>query len=87
MTTSIKLAIEFSSLGETTEKEAAAFAKEVESRIEAEYPDASVSVTIDMRGFGGLEIYADIDLQDDITEQVNFIRRDVWENGNWHRAA
>lgn len=84
----IELNIEFSSLGETTEAEANVFAAEVKQRIESEYPDASVSVGIDVRGFGGLSVNADsVDEQDSIIECVNYIERDVWENGAWHNAA
>ncbi|EHA6692169.1 hypothetical protein JMB95_000706 [Salmonella enterica] len=84
----IKLDIEFSSLGETTEAEANVFAAEVQQRIEFEYPDASVSVGIDVRGFGGLSVIADsCDEHDSIVECVNHIQRDVWENGAWHNAA
>lgn len=86
MTNSIKLAIEFSSLGETTEQQAAVFAKEVQSRIETEYPDASVSVTIDMRGFGGLDVVCDGD-SNEMIESIRNIQNAVWENGNWHNAA
>ncbi|EBD5994274.1 hypothetical protein CU954_25675 [Salmonella enterica] len=86
--TTIKLDIEFNSLGETTEVEANVFAAEIQQRIEYEYPDASVSVGIDVRGFGGLSVNADsVDEQDSIIECVNFIQRDVWENGAWHNAA
>ncbi|ELG3532029.1 hypothetical protein RN068_001781 [Salmonella enterica] len=86
--TTIKLDIEFSSLGETTEAEANVFAAEVLQRIEYEYPDASVSVGIDVRGFGGLSVIADsCDEHDLIVECVNHIQRDVWENGAWHNAA
>ncbi|EHQ4621195.1 hypothetical protein KQ096_003815 [Salmonella enterica] len=81
--TTIKLDIEFSSLGETTEAVAKVFAVEVQQRIESEYPDASVSVGIDIRGFGGLSV----DEQDSIIECVNYIERDVWENGAWHNAS
>ncbi|ECU5463648.1 hypothetical protein APM95_21665 [Salmonella enterica subsp. enterica serovar Muenchen] len=84
----IKLDIEFSSLGETTEAEANVFAAEIKQRIEYEYPDASVSVGIDVRGFGGLSVIADsCDEYDSIVECVNHIQRDVWENGAWHNAA
>ncbi|ENU2135446.1 hypothetical protein ACE60T_005897 [Salmonella enterica] len=86
--TTIKLNIEFSSLGETTESQAKVFAAEIRQRIESEYPDASVSVCIDTRGFGGVSVIADsCELQDEITERVNDIERDVWENGVWHNAA
>lgn len=86
--TTIKIDIEFSSLGETTEAAAKVFAAEIQQRIESEYPDASVSVGVDMRGFGGVSVIADSgELQDEITERVNDIRRDVWENGDWHNAA
>lgn len=81
--TTINLAVEYASLGETTEQQAAVFAKEVQSRIEAEYPDADVTVTIDIRGFGGLTVRADDDT-DEICENVTLIQNDVWENGNWH---
>ncbi|EGN5550300.1 hypothetical protein ISI31_000961 [Salmonella enterica] len=84
----IELNIEFSSLGETTEAEANVFAAEVKQRIESEYPDASVSVGIDVRGFGDLFVIADsCELQDEIIERVNFIERNVWEFGDWHNAA
>ncbi|EEF9468818.1 hypothetical protein IQ508_000769 [Salmonella enterica] len=86
--TTIKLDIEFSSLGETTEAVAKVFAAEIQQRIESEYPDASVSVGIDIRGFGGLSVDADsVDEQDSIIECVNYIERDVWENGAWHNAS
>ncbi|EEE7366016.1 DinI-like family protein [Salmonella enterica subsp. enterica serovar Berta] len=86
--TTIKLDIEFSSLGETTEALAKVFAAEIQQRIESEYPDASVNVGIDIRGFGGLSVIADsCEEQDEIIEQVNYIKRDVWENGDWHNAA
>ncbi|ELF4293450.1 hypothetical protein RNF80_003008 [Salmonella enterica] len=86
--TTIELNIEFSSLGETTEEVAKIFAAEVQQRIESEYPDASVSVGIDVRGFGGLSVIADsCEEQDEIIERVNFIERNVWEFGDWHNAA
>ncbi len=86
--TTIKLDIEFSSLGETTEAEANVFVAELQQRIEFEYPDAFVSVGIDVRGFGGLSVNAgSVDEQDSIIECVNYIQRDVWENGAWHNAA
>ncbi|EJE9586971.1 hypothetical protein M5722_001484 [Salmonella enterica] len=85
---SIKLDIEFGSMGETTEAEAKVFAKEVQNRIEEEYPDASVSVGIDVRGFGELHVAADsCEQQDEITERVKQIEQDVWNNGEWHNAA
>ncbi|EGC1289505.1 hypothetical protein H8526_003594 [Salmonella enterica] len=86
--TTIELNIEFSSLGETTEAVAKVFAAEVQQRIESYYPDASVSVGIDVRGFGDLSVIADsCEEQDEIIERVNYIERDVWENGDWHNAA
>ncbi|EEM6324562.1 hypothetical protein C9H16_24405 [Salmonella enterica] len=84
----IELNIEFSSLGETTEAAAKVFAAEVKQRLESEYPDASVSVDIDIRGFGGLHVIADsCEEQDEIIERVNDIERYVWEKGSWHNAA
>ncbi|EEH0274563.1 hypothetical protein OHU06_005054 [Salmonella enterica] len=84
----IELDIEFSSLGETTEAVAKVFAAEVKQRLESEYPDSSVSVDIDIRGFGGLHVIADsCELQDEIIERVNYIERDVWEHGAWHNAS
>ncbi|ECP2797711.1 hypothetical protein FZF52_02635 [Salmonella enterica] len=84
----IKLDIEFSSLGEMNESLAKLFAAEIQYRLESEYPDASVSVGIDIRGFGGLYVDADsFELQEEITERVKEIERDVWENGAWHYAA
>ncbi|EPD4814833.1 hypothetical protein ACSAK4_000914 [Salmonella enterica subsp. enterica serovar Newport] len=86
--TSIKLDIEFSSMGETTESQAQVFAAEVKSRIESEYPDASVSVGIDIRGPGELCVIADSsEEQDSIIDRVNYIENDVWERGNWHNAS
>ncbi|MKU01386.1 hypothetical protein DVF89_07660 [Salmonella enterica subsp. enterica] len=86
--TSIKLDIEFSSMGETTEEQAQVFAAEVKQRIESEYPDASVSVGIDIRGPGELYVIADSsEEQDSIIDRVNYIENDVWERGNWHNAS
>ncbi|ECG5640445.1 hypothetical protein E1K64_01490 [Salmonella enterica subsp. enterica serovar Poona] len=85
---SIKLDIEFSSMGETTESAAKVFAAEVQQRIESEYPDASVSVGIDIRGPGELYVIADsCEEQDSITERVNYIENDVWSYGEWHNAS
>ncbi|MIE73090.1 hypothetical protein EL06_27985 [Salmonella enterica subsp. diarizonae] len=86
--TSIELNIEFTSLGETTETEAKVFAAEVQRRIESEYPDASVIVGIDFRGFGGLFVNADsYEEQDLIADRVYSIKDYVWEKGVWHNAS
>ena len=82
--TSIKLKIEFSSLGETTEAEAKEFAAAVQQRIESEYPEASVSVGVDILGPGELHVSAEsCELQDEIIERVKRIEQDTWEDGTW----
>lgn len=87
MTTTINLAIEFSSMGETTEEEAALYIDELQSKIEAEYPDASVNVSLDVREFGGLDVSADdCETQDAIRDTVADIKQSVWDNGDWHNA-
>lgn len=84
----IKLDIEFSSMGETTESQAKIFAAEIQQRIQSEYPDSLVRVDIVFSGFGGLSVIADsCDEHDEITERVNDIQRDVWDDGAWRNAA
>ncbi|EKP8944850.1 hypothetical protein P4K07_004216 [Salmonella enterica] len=86
--TTIILDIGFDCMGEISEGVAEVYAKEVEQCIESEYPDALVSVYVDFCGFGGLSVISDsYDEQDEIRERVNYIGRDVWDNGSWHNAA
>lgn len=86
--TTINLAIEFGSLGETTEQEAKLFIDELKSEIEKEYPEADVTVLLDVRGFGGLDVLADdSEAQDEITNSVREIQNRVWENGQWHNEC
>lgn len=88
MTTAINLAIEFTSMGwETTEQEAALYIAELQSKIEAEYPDANVNVSLDVSGPGSFEVSADDwETQDEIINRVLDIKRAVGENGDWHNA-
>ncbi|EBK0818428.1 hypothetical protein D3R19_08080 [Salmonella enterica] len=86
--TTIILDIGFDCVGEISEEVAGVYVAEVEQRIESEYPDALVSVYVDVCGFGGLSVIADsCDEQDEIRERVNYIGRDVWDNGFWRNAA
>ncbi|ENJ3332786.1 hypothetical protein AB1B89_003664 [Salmonella enterica] len=85
--TTIKIGVAFGDMGETSELAAKAYVLELQQRIESEYPGASVTVSLDMRGFGGETIVADsLDDEDEIKERLNCISADVWENGSWHNV-
>ncbi|ECJ5891864.1 hypothetical protein FNH88_19730 [Salmonella enterica subsp. salamae] len=81
----INLEIEYSSLGETTEQEAGFFIDELKDAIQKEFPEASVSVSLDLRGGGEMIVIADDSQeQDEMCLKITDIERKVWERGNWH---
>ncbi|ASD85735.1 hypothetical protein EIL26_00610 [Salmonella enterica subsp. enterica serovar Newport] len=85
--TTIQVDVAFSDMGETSESSAKVYISELLQRIESEYPDALVTVSLDMRGFGGETIVADsLDDEDAIKERLDFISADVWNNGTWHNV-
>ncbi|EHQ4618457.1 hypothetical protein KQ096_000944 [Salmonella enterica] len=84
----VKHYIDLNNLGGTPESIAKLYAAEVEQYIESEYSDSSVCVEIDIYGVCESFVIADsYELEDEITERIKYIERDVWDNGAWCNAA